>query len=135
MDAVTHHVAHGAGVEIRPYRFRTVGPFGSQESLGDKIERVIPGDRRELSASFRAGAAERMLEAIRVMHPLGVARDFGADHACGVGVVVGAANAADSVVGKDLDLKRAGRRTVVRAGGSGDAWADSLIYQHRTLAR
>ena len=76
-----------------------------------------------------------MLEAIGVMHALGVARDLGADHAGGVGVVFGAANAADSVVGEDLDLKRAGRRTVVRAGGSGDAWADNLIHQRRTLAR
>ena len=100
MDAVAHDVAHGAGVEIRPHRFRAVLLLGAQELLGDEIERVVPGDRRELSAALRAGAAQRLLQPVGVMHALGVARDLGADHAGRVGVVLGAADAADALLSK-----------------------------------
>ena len=55
-----------------------------------------------------------------MMHALGVARDLGADHARRVAVVGGAANAADGALVEDLDLERAGRRTIVRAGGGAD---------------
>ena len=44
-----------------------------------------------------------------MMDALGVARDLGADHAGRVGVVLGAAHAADGAVVEHLDLERAGR--------------------------
>ena len=51
-----------------------------------------------------------------MMDALGIARDLGADHACRVGVVLGAADPADGVIVEDLDVERAGRRTIVRTG-------------------
>ena len=59
MDAVALHIAHGAGIVIRPHRFRAVARFGAGECFGDEIERVVPGDRRELRRSpwRRCGAA------------------------------------------------------------------------------
>ena len=54
------------------------------------------------------------------MHALGIAGDLGADHARGIGVVGRAAHPADRMVVEDLDLERAGRGAVMRAGGSAD---------------
>ena len=102
--------------------------LGASKSLGDQIKRIVPGNRREFAASFRAGAAERMGKAIGVMHALGVTRDLGADHAGGIGIVLGAANAADDVIGENLDLKRTRRRTIVRTGRGEEARADGLIH-------
>jgi len=70
-----------------------------------------------------------------MMHALGVPRDLGADHAGGVAIVLGAADATDRVPAEDLDLKRAGRRTVVRAGRSKDLGAKSLIHCNSNLPR
>ena len=98
MDAVAHDVAHRAGIEIRPDRLRAVLCFGAEELFGDEIERVVPRDRREFAAAFGAGAAQRLLQAIGMMHAFGVARDLGADYAGGVGVVLGAADATDGVL-------------------------------------
>ena len=116
VDAVAHQVAHGAGVIIGPHRFGAVRLLGADKLLGDKIERVVPRDWREFAAALRAFAPQRMQQAIGVMQALGVARDLGADYARRVGIVLGAAHAADRVRIKDLDLERAGRWAVVRAG-------------------
>ncbi len=129
MDAVALHIAHGAGIIIRPHRFRAVARLGAGEGFGDEIERVVPGDRRELPGALGAGAAQRLQQAIGMMRPLGVARDLGADHAGGIGVVGGAADAADGVRIEHLDLERAGRRAIVRTGRSGDFLrADGLVH-------
>jgi hypothetical protein len=48
VDAVTHQVAHRAGIIIRPHRFGAVLLFGADELLGDEIKRVVPRDRREI---------------------------------------------------------------------------------------
>src|SRR5208282_2218077 len=58
-----------------------------------------------------------------------VTRDLGADHAGRIGIVLGAADAADRVSVKDLDLERAGRGAVVRTGRSNDAGADGLVHR------
>ena len=88
MDAVAHDIAHRAGIVVRPHRFGAVRLLGAQELLGDDIERVVPRDRRELTAAFGAGAAQRMLQAVGMMDALGVTRDLGADHAGGIGIVL-----------------------------------------------
>src|SRR3981081_4758024 len=61
-----------------------------------------------------------MKEAVRVMHALGGTRHLGADHAPRVAVVGSAAHASDGALVEDLDLERAGRRTIMRAGGCAD---------------
>ena len=57
VDAVAHHQAHGAGVVVRPHGFGAVALLGLQEFLGDQIERVVPGDRRELARALCARRA------------------------------------------------------------------------------
>ena len=87
VDAVAHHQAHRAGVEIGPHRFRAVLALGFQEFFGDEIERVVPGDRLERARAFRARAAQRLRQPVGMMDALGVARDLRADDAGRVGVV------------------------------------------------
>ncbi len=67
-------------------------------------------------------------KAVGMMHALGVAGDLGADHAGRVGIIFRAAHAADGVVAENLDFERAGRRAIVRAGGSEEAGADGLVH-------
>ena len=128
VDAVAHHEAHGAGVIVGPDRLGAVRLLGADELSGDDIERVIPGDRSELAAAFAADAPQRLREAVGMMDALGVARDLGADHARRVGIVLGAAHAADRALAEHLDLERAGRRAVVRTGRGGNARAKGLIH-------
>src|SRR6202035_4369462 len=96
--------------------------------LGDQIKRVVPRDRRKFARTLRPDAAQRMQQAIGVMHALGIARHLGADHARGVGILLGTADAADGAPVDDLDFERAGRWTVVRAGRSADFWPDELVH-------
>ena len=42
VDAVTHQVAHRAGIIIRPHRFGAVLLLGAEELLGDDVECVVP---------------------------------------------------------------------------------------------
>ncbi len=130
VDAVAHHVAHGAGVVIGPDRLGAVARLGRKELLGDEIERGVPGDRRKLARTLGALADQRLRQPAGMMHALGVARDLGADHAGGVVVVLRAVDAADGARIEHFDLERAGRRTVVRTGGGRDAdrRADGLIH-------
>src|SRR5712672_2579834 len=74
-----------------------------------------------------------MKQVVRVMHPLGVARHLGADHALRVAVVGSGAHASDGALVEDLDLERAGRRTIMRAGGCADPYrvgerSDRLVH-------
>ena len=134
VDAVAHDVAHGAGIEIGPHRLGAVRPLGAEELLGDEVERVVPGDRREVAAALGAGAAQRLGQPIRMMHALGVARDLGADHPRRVGVVRGATHAADRLIAEHLDLERAGRWAIVRAGRRGDFLrAEALVHDRSRL--
>ena len=113
----------GAGVMVGPDRLGAVGLLGADKLFGNDVERVIPGNRRELAAAFAADAPQRLREAVGMMDALGVARDLGADHACRVGIVLGAADAADRVLVEHFDLKRAGRWAIVRTGRGGNARA------------
>ena len=56
-----------------------------------------------------------------MMDALGIARDLGADDAGRVAVVLGAVDAADAVRSEQLDVERAGRRAIMRAGRMADA--------------
>ena len=119
VDAVAHHEAHGAGVIIGPDRLGTVSALRVIEILRDEIERVVPGDFRKIAGPLRARAAQRAQQPVGVMHPLGVARDLGADHAERVVVVLGPAYAPDGALVEHLDFERAGRWAIVRADRMG----------------
>ncbi len=60
VDAVAHHQPHGAGIVIRPNRFSPELALGRVEPIGDLVERLVPGNPRELarSPSAQCGAAD-----------------------------------------------------------------------------
>ena len=131
VDAVAHHQAHGAGVVIGPDRLGAEFALGRVEPRGDLVQRIVPRNPRELAGAFRAGAAQRMRQPIRMMNALGVARDLGANDAGGIGLQPGAAHPADRGTIDHLDIERAGRRAIVRTGGMPDV--DSWLLVHARL--
>ena len=63
-----------------------------------------------------------------MMDALGVAGDFGADHARRVGLVFRAVHPADGLGIEKLHIKRADGGAVVRAGGMADCVFQGLIH-------
>ena len=125
VDAVAHHQSHGAGIIIRPDRLRSEFAFGGIEASGDFVKRIIPADPRELARSLRPDTEHRIGQPVRMMDALGIARDLGADHACRVGLQLGTADPADRGTIDHLDIERAGRRAIVRAGRMPDSDLDA----------
>jgi hypothetical protein len=117
LDAVALHQAHRTGIEIGPHRLAAVSRLGRIEFLGDEVEGRLPTGFLPAPLALAAGAHQRLQKPIGMMDAFGVSRDLGADDAGRVVVVPGAVDAADPVRSKDLDVERAGRRAVVRAGG------------------
>src|SRR5258705_1390194 len=69
-----------------------------------------------------------MHQPIGMMNTLGIARDLGADDACGIALQLGAAHPADRGTIDHLDIQRAGRRTIVRTGGMPDVDLGLLVH-------
>src|SRR6185312_7282648 len=107
---------HCAGVVMRPHRLGAMALRGARETLGDRIERIVPRHRREGRAAHAlvADAAQRRAQALRMVLALGIARDLCADDACRVGMVPTAMDAADRALVPPLDLERAGARAIMR---------------------
>ena len=116
IDAVAHHQAHGARIEIRPHRFSTETLFGLEEGLGHFVQRGLPRDCFERAVTLGADASQWHGETIGMVDAFGVARDLAADHAGGIGVSARAAHTADGVGVDALDFERTGRGAIVRAG-------------------
>ncbi len=102
--------------------------FGGIEAIGDLVERLVPGDSRELARTFGPGPPQRMQQSVRVMNALGIARDLGADDAGGIGLQLGPAHPADALAVEDLDIERAGRGAIMRAGGVPDSEPGVLVH-------
>ena len=113
-DGTALDVAHGAGVVVRPDGFRSVFGDGRLQARGDEVERVVPSNRLELSAALGADSAQRVHQAIGVVHAFGIARDLGADDAIRVRLRR-PADAADALGRKALDIQRANAGAIVRA--------------------
>ena len=128
IDAVAHDEPHGAGVVIGPDRLGAEFTLGLIETRGDFVERLIPGNPRELARTLWSGAAHRMQQPVGMMNALGVARDLGADDAGGIGLQLGAADPADRAAVDHLDIERAGRRAIVRTGGVADIDLGMLVH-------
>src|SRR5262249_47389083 len=60
VDAVAHHEPHGAGIVVRPDRLRAEFAFGRVKARSDLVERLVPGNARELPGALRPGAAHRI---------------------------------------------------------------------------
>src|SRR5690606_1565044 len=121
VDTVTLHMAHSAGIVVGPYRHGAVLCLDAGKAGGDFGHRLIPGDALELRRTLRPGALQWVLEAVGVMDALGVTVDFLADDAGGVGIILGAAHPTDRTLVHQIDVQRAGRRTIVRADGADSA--------------
>ncbi|MEI9983574.1 MAG: hypothetical protein WDN69_10450 [Aliidongia sp.] len=72
VDAITLHMPHRAGVEIRPDRRRAVALCRLDEALGHDVERVVPADRREPvpTGALRPDPAHGRQQPVRMMLPL-----------------------------------------------------------------
>ena len=116
VDAVALHMAHRAGVEIRPHGFGSVFRRRRFQLRGGFVERFVPRDRREAfrPATFGANAAQRYRQTAGMMLAFGVARHLGADHAGRVVVGGGPAHLADPRLGEFLDLQRANAGAIMR---------------------
>ena len=114
LDSIAHHKTHRAGVEIRPHAFGSDLALDRKEIVSDAIERLVPSDRLKLPASLGTDPAQRLGEPVRMMDPLPIAGDLGADDARGVALVSRPMDAADALVPDNLDVESANRGAVVR---------------------
>ena len=115
VDAVAHHVAHGAGIEIGPDGRGAVLGFRLQHGLCRLGHGIVPGNALELAGALGTLALERMQQPVRMVDALGIARHLLADHAQRVAVVLRAADPADSAFVQYLHLEGAGGGAVMRA--------------------
>ncbi len=119
VQPVAAHQPHRARVMIGEHRFAAIAIRHPPERRRRDIQRLVPGDWLEgrKADALLAHPAQRLGQPVRVMHPFGIARDLGADHAVGVAVILRTAHPADPVAVQALDLQRAGRGAVMRTGG------------------
>ena len=116
IDAGAHDAAHRAAVIIRPDALSAEVALGFEKLLRDHLQRLVPRNARKGARAFWAGALQGMKQAILMMNAFGIARDLGADDAIRIGLVFRAINPADAAAFDHLDLKRAGRRAIMRTG-------------------
>src|SRR3954451_8170298 len=57
VDAVAHHEPPGAGVVVWPDRLGAKFAFGRVEAIAYFVQRLVPGNPRELSGALSTGAA------------------------------------------------------------------------------
>ena len=120
VDPVPLHEPHGAGVVVGPHGLGPVAGRLPRERRRHRVERLVPGDPRELPGSLGADAPQRMEEPVGMVDALGVAADLLADHAGRVGVARGAADPTDRPRVLALHLERARAGAVVRTDGRHD---------------
>src|ERR1044071_3281928 len=114
VDAVALDEPHGAGKIIWPHRLGTIARFDRIEPFSNAIQCLVPGNPPELTAAFWSGPQQRMDQALGVVDTFRIACDLGADHACGIGIVLRAAYRADMPPVDHLYLQRAGGGPIVR---------------------
>ena len=127
VDRIALHLAHRAGIVVGPDRLAAMRLLGLDEGIGDRVERVLPGDLLPVAAALLALAPQRLQQPLGVVEPVGIAGDLGADDPGGVAVVGAAAHLADAAVGADLDVERAGGGTVMGT----DRMADPAFAEMR----
>src|SRR3954449_2974210 len=57
VDAVAHHEPHRAGIVVRPDRLSAEFAFGRVEAIAYFVQRLVPGNPRELSVALSTRAA------------------------------------------------------------------------------
>ena len=115
-QAAVHQPLMG-GVGVAQQGERTAFPDDRLPPGGDLVERLVPGDRRELAGALGAAAPERRGDALRRVHQVGVAVDLAAGETGRVGVIGVALHAHDLAV-LDMGDERAHVGTIVRTDDS-----------------
>ena len=124
MEKAQRHAVIGehavrAGIVERHHRLRAVALDHRGDARVHDVERLLPADARERAGAARAGALERMQQAVCAVDEIvGVMRHLGADDALGIGQGVGAAHFDDAAV-----VDRHGQAAGVRAVEGADAGA------------
>src|SRR5205823_6498545 len=105
-----------ARVGERQDRFGAVGADDPPPAARDRVDRLAPGDRRELPGALGPHAPKRREHAERRMHALRVLAHLAADHALREGVVRVAGDACEAAV-LDADEEATAGWAVVRTDG------------------
>ena len=92
MRGVTKHFGEGAG----------------RVFFGDEIKRGVHRGVFPMPLALAARADHGFQQPVRMMDALGVAGDFGANHACSVGLPLRAMHASDGFGIEQLNIQRAG---------------------------
>src|ERR1044071_8858195 len=84
VEAAALQLAHRAGVAVRQNRLRTVGRLGEGAQLrGDQVDCFRPGDSAELASALGTSAKQGILQSLRMIDALQIARDFLAEKSIG----------------------------------------------------
>src|SRR5947208_6440619 len=106
-------LAHRARVGERQDRLAALAGDDGAPPRGDRVDRLVPRDRREIARPLRADATQRRQDAQRRMDALGVLAHLAADHATRERVL-GVAGDRREPAGLDGDDEAAARRAIVR---------------------
>ena len=133
VDTIAHNEAHCASVVIRPDTFGAVLLLGFNEFFGDKIKRCVPRDLFELAGPFRAPSPQWMQQPLRMVLPLCITCDLGANDTRGVIVIRGTMHTSNCALVDQFDLERARRRAIMGTGRIADPLCtgepDGLIHR------
>src|SRR5579871_377779 len=78
---------HGSRVAIRENRFGSVLARSRAQSLGDRVERFVPGDARKAPLTLRAHSFLRIEETLRRVLPVQVPGDLSAEETARDGMI------------------------------------------------
>lgn len=98
--------AHCPSIIIWPDGFGTKALFALQEGLRHIIQSILPVDLPPLPSPFGAVAFHWLQQSVRMVGPLGITGDLGADHTSGIAIVRCAANLANSMRAQQFYLQR-----------------------------
>ena len=112
------HQPHRAGVAVREDGARIIGGDGT-ESVGDRIERLVPADTLETTFALAADALHRVEQPLLRINPLEIVRDLGAQRAVGERQALCAADLYCTTL-LDGHFHRAGVGAIVRTCGTDD---------------
>ena len=124
-NPIAHHQTHGARIVIGPDGFGAIVGFGFEECAA--VSSIASSQLMRLNGpALGANALQRVQQAIGMVNALGIAAHFFADHAEGVGIVLGAAHPADMARIQQFHLKGAGRRAIMGTGANGPCGAGQV---------
>ena len=86
VDAIPLNQPHCTSEIVRPNGFSTIFVRGFQKSFCHFIQRVFKGNFLKLTITARTNASIRLCQTVRMVDAFGIAGNFGANNACGIGI-------------------------------------------------